>query len=743
VEQLILETRKPNQFNYPFFLDYIRIVQRKKWVIVITLALIIFPITLITYLSAPVYESMATLIYEEPKDTMFALDMGQPFYTKSATINMIEMIMSRNLAIEVANVLPQQVIDLFEFPDPLPPDFSQQKFIAEILQKNLAVESIQGSDILKIKIQANHPEAAKIIANYYVDRIINWNLQKKRKEITSVRSFIENQLVVTKEKLSGAEEALQNYRERNEMVSLSRESTEILNRTTSAEVAYNQAKAEREALEQRIRYINQKKIELAPTLTISNNGEAQSLKEQLLELEVKYSALQYQGIAESSQQLQDLKQHIEQLKQKIVSILVKSTQQENLIDPFSQVRNLIQESITLDVDLETYKAREQSLKKIIDNYNDKLQTLPLKELQLARLVRDKEVNDKIYSTLLEKGEEARITEASKVGDIQIIDEADAPKDPIKPKKKRNIGLAVVLGFGLGIVLAIFLDSLDTSLKSQEDIEKYLNLSVLSSIPTIQNQNDMGQLRHPGKASIRDYSKKLLYHFNDVPHLYEAYKNLMLNFSFYNTDKNIKSIIITSAGASEGKSLTSINMALMFSRNNIKTLLIDCDLRKPKIHKILNLEQEPGLTNVLIDKADLDKSIINIGRENFYVLPSGLIPPNPSDLLNTKKMENILTKLKHEYTFIILDLPPVIAVTDPIILGNKVDGVCLVIRSGKTTYEAAFRAKKILENSGVPIIGTILNDVNFRNVYGYYKDYYYYSHNKRPQKFFDKMKQSIS
>jgi len=344
---------------------------------------------------------------------------------------------------------------------------------------------------------------------------------------------------------------------------------------------------------------------------------------------------------------------------------------------------------------------------------------------LARYIRAKDVNDKIYSMLLERLQEARITEASKVGDIHIVDLADIPHSPIKPNKTRNIILGVILGLALGIGLAFFRESLDTSIKSQNDVENFLHLPVLATIPTI-NSNGSTQLRKKDRHQKESYVGKLLTNINKNTPIYEAYRTLQLNFNFINYDRLIKNLLITSAGAGDGKTISAINMAQLFSNSNIKTLLIDCDFRRPMVHKILNLKQGPGLSNVLINQSELEKVIQQPEGSKLQVLTCGTIPPNPSDILDTQSMKNLLSLLRNLYDLIILDAPPTIAVTDSMILGSKVDGVCFVIKSGKTSFEAANHAKQILEKGQSNIVGTILNDVNLKNTYDYYKDYYYYS-----------------
>ncbi|MCI0493746.1 polysaccharide biosynthesis tyrosine autokinase [candidate division KSB1 bacterium] len=719
-------TLRDNQTEKSIFLEYFQILRRRKWIVIISMIGIIIPIATITQLTTPVFEAEATIIYEEPQDTMFALDMGQPFYNKSAVINLTEQIKSRTLAEEVAKAIPPEIIEKFKFPDPLPANFSPVKFIASRLKRNVSVALVRGSDILKIKIQANDPIATSVVTNTYVDKLIDLNLQKKREEIINIGDFIEKQLAIFGNRVEVSDDSLKSYKERNKLVSLSDASQEILSRITDAEVSYNQVSAEREALERRMNYINKKREQLAPFINVSPSSKAQQLKDELTRLEVQYSSARLQGGSSEKSDLTILEQKINQVKNELIQELLTTTQQENLIDPLSQVRSLLQESITLDVELETYKAREQGMKKIIDNYNQELRTIPRQEFDLARLVRDKEINDKIYTMLLEKREEARITEAGKIGDIRIIDAAEIPRYPIKPNKQRNLILAILLGMAFGIGLAFFLESLDTSLKSQEDIEKFVNLPVLASIPGFSENGVLNKVGQKNGSEGSNY-QKLLSHAMTKPHVYEAYRSLQLNLSFASPDKPVKSILVTSACAGEGKTLTAANMAQFFSQNGTRTLLIDCDLRRPTVHNTLQIDQEPGLTNLLIDTTmSLGSSIQSYYNENLSILTSGTLPPNPSEILNSQKMKDVLTEAKAHYDLLILDAPPVIAVTDSIILGAEIDGICLVIRSGKTSQDAVIKAIKMIENSGIKIIGIILNDVNLKNVYGYYKDYYYYS-----------------
>lgn len=723
-------------YQGPSLIDFFHLVYRRKWLIALCTMAILITALIWLMVVTPIYETEASIIYEEANDTAFLLDLGQTFYSKSAILNMLEQIKSRSLANEVARGLPDEIVNTFKFPERLPANFSREKFIAATIMSNLYVQNVRGADIIKIRIQASDPKAAQTIANAYVDHIIDWFLQKNRKEISNIRNFVESQISVFQEKLGKSEEELLNFKEQNDWIKLSEASSEVLSSLTDIEVAYNQAKTEREVLEQRKRYIEQKKQELLPSLVVSDNQAVQQIKSELMILERQHAELQQQEGPDKQNALASLKDRINQTKRELIDELMKNGVRENLADPLSQVRNLLQESITLEVELESYKAREQGLLNTLTEQNSRLQTLPKQELALARLIRTKEVNDKIYSLLLEKREEARITEAGKVGDVRVVDYADAPIKPIKPKKMKTIALALALGLSLGIGLTFVLNSLDDSLKTEQDVERFLDLPVLAGIPQI---SPNGALHRLGKKQDPSdlYLAKTISHLMTQSHIFEAYRSLQLNFSFFNPDKDLRSILITSSSPGEGKTLTALNIAQFYAREGTQTLLIDCDLRRPMIHTALKVDQSPGLSNFLADKAADPASYIQVFNSDMFthslsVLTSGTPPPNPSELLKSKRMEDLLVQLQEAYELIIIDAPPVIAVTDPIIIGKKVDGVLLVLRSGKTTYEVAMKAKKILENSRIEIIGTLLNDIDLKNRYSYYKNFYYYSGKKSVQ-----------
>jgi uncharacterized protein involved in exopolysaccharide biosynthesis len=266
------------------FKDYLQTLRRRKWIVLLCLAVAIAGVALFNEFSTPVYEAVATILCEAPQDNNLLSEGGRSAFTKSAMINLIEQLKSRALTEELVQALPEQIVQTFKASTPLPGNLSQEDVVIGKIQESLSVEIVPGSDILQIKVTAHDPETAKIVANTYVERIIDWNSRKRRNEASNTLEFAEKQAAIFQNKLGDAEESLRAFKETNRMAALSNASAEILGRMTDAEAKYNEAKTEREALEERQRLIEEKKKALAPSLIVGSSPQIEQLKKRLLEL---------------------------------------------------------------------------------------------------------------------------------------------------------------------------------------------------------------------------------------------------------------------------------------------------------------------------------------------------------------------------------------------------------------------------------------------------------------------------
>jgi capsular exopolysaccharide synthesis family protein len=313
-----------------------------------------------------------------------------------------------------------------------------------------------------------------------------------------------------------------------------------------------------------------------------------------------------------------------------------------------------------------------------------------------------------------------VVEIMNVDNVKILDVAVTPRNPIKPNKYMNIAIAGVLGLMFGLGLAFALEFLDKTIKTPDDVKRHLGLSIIGAIP------------HNEKAEKR----KIITLEDPKSPVSEAYRTLRTNLRFASLDKEIKTLVVTSAIAGEGKSMTTVNLATALAQAGSKVLLIDADFRRPSLHKIARKPNADGLADVLINKTDYRKSVKSSSSENLDLLFSGLIPPNPSELLSSKSMLKFIEETKEDYDYLIFDTPPVALVTDAAILSNEVDATILITSVGMVDYDVAQRAVELLENANANIIGSVLNEIPIgKGGYSYYKYYssYYGEYEKTGSK----------
>ncbi|MFW6129846.1 MAG: polysaccharide biosynthesis tyrosine autokinase [Atribacterota bacterium] len=313
-----------------------------------------------------------------------------------------------------------------------------------------------------------------------------------------------------------------------------------------------------------------------------------------------------------------------------------------------------------------------------------------------------------------KGIKIELTGALKRNNIQIVDRATVPEEPIKPQKRKNIFLGLLFGIFGGTGMAFFLDYLDNTVKTKEDVTDIFEFPFLGHIPIIKPKN--------GKAAN---GTKHLHSFHDTKSVVsEAYRNLRTNIKFSSAKKDIKSILITSSFQTEGKTMTATNTAVTFAQSGEKVLLIDADLRKAIIHKIFKVPNKYGLSTYLSGEKDFNEIIKSTKINNLSIITSGKLPPNPAELLESNKIEKLINQAKKEYDRIIFDSPPVSAISDGLILSRKVDGVIFVIQYNKFSKDSIMKGKDKLKEIGANVIGAVLNNFNIKKE-NYGSDHYYY------------------
>jgi succinoglycan biosynthesis transport protein ExoP len=362
-------------------------------------------------------------------------------------------------------------------------------------------------------------------------------------------------------------------------------------------------------------------------------------------------------------------------------------------------------------------ARDQIriLTNIKNEIDARIRMLPEQQMTLASLTRATQAYESIYTLLLTRYQEAKITEAMKTAEIQVVDEALVPFFPTSPHHGQNLMLGVLLGLILGLIATFLLEYLDTSIKNPDDLESILEIPVLGTIGKFADSN----------GGEEAYSRScLLSHNNPKSPFAEAYRIIRTNIMLADVDKPPKTILMTSAMVGEGKTTTCVNLATVMAQTGEKVILVDSDLRRSHLHHVFRIGREPGVTNFLARNATIEEVINPTIVDNLYFVPSGYLPPNPSELLASRRMEEMIEELKANSDVVIFDAPPVMVVTDAVILAKKLDGVIVVVHASITDRMLANRAVKNLKDVGTLVMGGILNGFTASRSYSRYGYYYY-------------------
>jgi len=446
-------------------------------------------------------------------------------------------------------------------------------------------------------------------------------------------------------------------------------------------------------------------------------------------LDTKFDASEYASgwlqtkIEEARKKLEDSESRLQEYREKnktTVDLLDKETTVlQRLLERKSELE------VSLSENLEYYKEKHpeiigirselDSIDKKIETEKDKALRLKNNEIQYNILKREVDTNREIYESLLMRVGETEVMGELRTTNIRIIDKALVPRRPVKPRKKLNFIIALFVGVFSGTILAFLFESLDQSIKTPEDIKNYTKLPALASIALPQEEED--KQTSPEFITV------------EKPHstISESYRSLRTSIMFTAVEHRRKTLLLTSSGPKEGKTTNAVNLAIVMAQAGEKVILLDADLRQPRIEKVFNITPGRGLTEVLAGGDDLDNVIRKTDIPNLDIMPCGSIPPNPSELLGSGKMDDLLRTLQEKYDRIILDTPPVLAVTDSVVLSAKMDGTILVVKAGETNRNAVLKTKEILEtvSKSTSLIGVVLNMVESGRTGGYYYYYHYY------------------
>jgi len=562
----------------------------------------------------------------------------------------------------------------------------------------LDIKPIRKSRLVNISFEAHDPQLAAQIANTHAKLYIEQNLERKFSASKEAVNWLKKRIKEVKEKLEKSEEALRKYKQAHDLVSIDFEEShnirvQRLNELNTALMEARTKRIEKENLYRELKRISDKPELIESMPAVVANPLIQQLKAEYIKSKADYSKLS-QSYGPEHPKMIRLRSEIKELKNKIASEVKKIAR-------------------SIETEYRVAKKQEAALNKALEEEKKKALALSEKEIQYNVLKREVEINRTLYESLLKRAKETNITEDLPVSNVSIVDPARIPDLPFKPKKRLNILLAMVVGLTMGIGLAFFLEYLDDTIKTPEEVERYLKIPFLGYIGKVIIAKD------------NPYSPDLVALKEPKSHIAEMLRNVRTNILFSTSNFPRKALLVTSSIQDEGKTFLTINLGISLAQMGKRVVVIDADLRKTRIHRTFGLKKHPGLTDVLTGNHGLESVIQDTKVENLKIIPCGTIPPNPAELLSSEAMKGLIDRLKEQFDFILFDSPPVMSVTDPTILANLADGVILVIKGGETPRPPIQRALQQLSKLDTKLLGVVLNGMDFKKGKYYYHYYYKY------------------
>jgi len=557
-------------------------------------------------------------------------------------------------------------------------------------------------------------EVLNLLAASFIDR-------RQTVQTTQARStvaFLEEQIDTLQRQLAAAEDTLVAYEQGEQVVSLGAEADAQVTQLANLQAQRFQVENDRQTLQELVTEVEQQ--------AESGDAMAPSPYRRLIAFP---PLLQNQGVGQLLSQLNTLStERTELLRQRLPA----DEDVQNLTQQIQGIEDQLRD-LSLGY-LRSLNSQVGNLDQQLEGFQQELERIPEQRVEQLRLTRETEVLGSIYSLLSNRLEESRIVTAIEDPSVRVVDPAILPPEPVRPRTILNLLLGAVLGAMLGVGIAYTRESMDDTVHTREDIQKATgDVPILGMIPRISEKlagernlaSDTGHLESRLVAG-RDPR-------NPVS---EAYRSLRTNLTFANPDDPPRVVVFTSALPQDGKSTSAANLAITLAQQGHKTLLIDADLRRGVLNTVFGCDRQPGLSNLLAGQVKVEESIreVALGHSgSISFMPSGDFPPNPAELLGSSRMKRAIEELEKDFDFIIVDSPPLTIVTDAAVLGTKVHGVVLVARANETAKGALTYAVEQLQNVRARILGTILNDVDYRRDsrygsrygrYGYYYQYYY-------------------
>lgn len=721
--------------------DYLRVIVKRRWTIITFFAVVVITVTIHTFTATPIYEATTRLIIDKENPNVVSIQevmavdaSGTDYYQTQ-----YKLIETRTVAREVIRHLHLDESEEF-FPKPKDGLISNlkrsvQETIAfwkdsivsllrteeEIVSESetaeeyepdsplvsafihrIKVNPIRNSRLVDVSFQAKDPVLAAKIVNTLASAYIGQNLETKLIAVKDAVRWLHNRIEDERKRVGKAEQALLRYKEKHNIITDFSSDVEKITAQKLAQLNTRVVEEESKRVEAETRYKQAIALEGSPDMLDSipevlNNDLIRQIKSMEVEL--------YKRMSELSKKYGQKHPRMVAIDSELKTLQKRKTQEVNRV--ISSLGNEYRVAL----------ARENSLKAALAKQKKESLELNQKAIEYGVLRRETESARQMYELLTKRFKETSLTEDMKTGNIRIVDRAEVPNHPVKPRKKLNILLAIIVGLVTGIGLAFFFEYLDNTINHREDIKSHLNVPYLGHIPAITAGTDGGPDGKKRSELVTLHTPKSA--------ASEACRGIRTSILFSSAESTPQVILVSSSGPQEGKTITTTNLAITMAQSGSKVIILDCDMRRPKIHEVFQLSQKKGLSNILVGDCSVKEVVAHTRVPNLDTILCGPIPPNPSEILGSTRMTKLLDILRKHYTRIIIDSSPIAAVTDAVVLAKFVDGVVLVVRAGETPRPIIQNGLSQLQAVNAHILGVVLNGVDLGKDGYYYHDYYYY------------------
>jgi polysaccharide biosynthesis transport protein len=568
----------------------------------------------------------------------------------------------------------------------------------------VSVKPLKDSRVALISVSDRKPQRAALIANTLADTYIEYNLDYKLEGARTAMAWLAEQEAELKTQLETSEMKLYRFKKDRNLLAVSMDDKQSM-------LSQNLGAVNAKLTDLRIHILEQDAKRRMVERARNNITEEETLPE--IRSSVAISSLR-SAFVQLGREYSDLssKYGPDHPKMKAITAQmdsIKKAYQEEIDGVLASFEKAYQQMLD----------NERSLKAMMEKEKQEAIELSKIEVDYKPLQRAAEQNGKMYGLIASRQKEIDITGPMRTNNVRVLERATVPGVPVRPRPLQNLMIGLMLGLATGVALAFVIEALDNTLKTQADVEQFLGVSVLGLVPVIGGAAGAEAAQENDHLRERDLGV-----FLDPKSIAaECCRSIRTNILFMSPDRPLRTMVVTSPSPQEGKTTTAINLGVTMAEAGGRVLIIDTDMRRPRLHRSFGVPNQTGISTVMVGKATIEEAVKRTDVPNLYVLPCGPIPPNPSELLHTERFATVLAECGRLYDRIILDSPPTSAVTDPAVLGNLSDGVVLVVKAGETTRESAMHARRQLAGAKARLIGVVVNAIDFSNpAYGY--DYYY-------------------